>query len=121
MTVSVNVVLKDGKQHVPQMPFDQLDWLVQALLKLANGAYDRQIQAGKLSPANPIDPAMTVDAFRVLPDSRTRQALVQLTGRAEPKAPLGMGSFVLAAEQVQGLGERLLEVADQLRQSSRLS
>ncbi len=121
MSVSVRVVLTDGHEHFLEMPFSQLDWLTQALLSFGDAAYERQIQTGRMAAPNPISPAMLVDGFRVLPNPAEQHALVQLTGRKEANAPRGIGSFVLAPEQIQNLSERLAEVADELRQRSRPS
>ena len=121
MSVSVRVVLINGREHFLEMPFSQLDWLTQALLSLGDGAYERQKQTGRMAASKPINPAMIVEGFRVLPNPAEQHALVQMTGRKEANAPRGMGSFVLASEQIQSLSERLAEVADELRQRSRPS
>jgi len=119
MSVSINMRLENGEIHTLIMPFKQLDWLNNALLTLSNGAYTRQIETGRLEAANPIDPAMLVEGFRVLPNSKKLHALVHMTGRQDANGPIGMGSFVLAQEHIRSLGERLLEVAGQLNQMSK--
>ena len=120
LSVTVWARLASGEEHTLKMPYEQLDWLIQALLRLANGAYERQIQTGRLaSPGDVTDPAMSVAGFRVLPHSKGEHALVQLTGRATASGPLGMGSFSLGTQQARDFGARLLEVADELAQRSR--
>ena len=119
-SVSVRVRLENGEEHTLEVPYQQLDWVNQALLRLANAAFDRQVQLGQLAPPPSLtDPAMTVEGFRVMAQSKGEHALVQLTGRASANSPLGMGSFVLAAQQVRGLGARLVEVAAELEQRGR--
>lgn len=119
MEVSVNVILEDGKNHVLVLPFAQFDWFSQALMKLAEGAFTRQVQSGRLSAANPVDAAMTVQGFRVLARAKQQDALVQLTGRKDANGPSGILSFSIGAAHIEQLSGRLHEVADQLRQQGK--
>ena len=82
-------------------------------MNLASGAFDRQVATGRLSRINPVDAAMMAESFRVLPAaSQDRHAIVQLYGRKDPIAPLGLGSFTIDEKLARALSARLLEVAD---------
>jgi hypothetical protein len=116
MTITVDLELTDGATHQLVIPFQQLDWVTQALLNLGQGAYLRQVERGVLSAANPIDAAMVATAVRVLPNTSDKNALIQMIGRTQPNEPLGMGSVVLGGELLRDLLARLTEVAEQLRQ-----
>jgi hypothetical protein len=118
-TVVFDAVDTSGATHTVQMPFHQLDWIYQASATLAALAYDRQVETGRLQAANPVDPALVAEAFRVLPNVNDQKAIVQLTGRSQPNGPVEMGSFVLAAKLVLRLSERLREAGEQLRQGEK--
>ncbi len=118
MTITVDVELADGAIHHLIIPFQQLDWVTQALLNLGQGAYLRQVERGTLSAANPIDAAMIATGVRVLPNAKEMNALIQMTGRSQPNEPLGMGSVLLDVELLRGLSARLAEVVQQLRQAN---
>jgi len=119
LQVSVDATLNNGQGHVLRMPYRQLDWLIQALLYLANVAYERQVANGRLAAPDPAGPAITVESYRVLPNPDEQRALVQLTGRPSPGAAVGMGSFIIAVEHMPRLAEQLMAVADELRHRAR--
>lgn len=117
LTVSVEAELQDGSLRTLVFPYDQLDFLVQALMSFATAAFNQQVGTGRVSAVNPVGAAMVAEGFRVLPNNPQQHALVQITGRSDPNGPLGLGSFAVDARLAQGLGKRLLAVAEGLGKS----
>ncbi len=113
MTATVDCELADGTMHRLVLPYQQLDWLTQALLSAAQGAYLKQVESGKLSPINPLNAAMVATGLRVLPDTKNKTAMIQMTGRSQPNEPLGSGSVLVGEELLRALSARLLEVLQQ--------
>src|SRR5262249_31376312 len=113
-TVSIDVEFQSGKRQALVFPYDELDLFVQVLLSLTSSAVDKQAETERVSRITAVDPAMAVESFRVLPNSSTQRAIVQLVGRPVPNGPLGMGSCLIDAGLAKALGERLLVVAEEL-------
>jgi hypothetical protein len=120
--VAVTVETTDGQSHRLEVPFDRVEWLHQALLKLSMAAYRRQVRTGRLVRGpGAVDAPIVAEMVRVLPDTAHKHALIQVTGRQSPNRPLGLGSMIVDEGGARNLGRRLLEVADQLKQTSRPS
>jgi hypothetical protein len=113
-TLSIDAELQDGSVRTMALPYDQLDWLVQALMSMGNAAFDRQAETGRLGNVNPLDAAIIAEGCRVLPNPSEQDALVQVTGRKRPDGPLGLGSFKVNQQLAEALGKRLLAVAEDL-------
>jgi hypothetical protein len=113
MSITIDCELMDGTVHQLVLPYQQIDWINQALLSAAQGAYLRQVQNGTLSPVNPLNAPMLATGLRVLPDTANKTALIQMTGRSQPNEPLGSGSVLVGEDLLRGLSTRLQEVLQQ--------
>ena len=52
-SISIYVDFEGGDKRVIEIPYGQVDWLVQSLLFLTTCAYDRQVAAGQKQPISP--------------------------------------------------------------------
>lgn len=121
-SVVVEIELANGKTFGLRIPYDQLDFTVQALLRSALGAYQRQVELGSLPfDRNFVDNPMTVESVRVMRANDGSHLLIQAAGRTVPTEPLGMGSFRIAEPQARDLARLILESTDLMVQSRRRS
>jgi hypothetical protein len=115
--VIVETRLTNGNMIDLKIPYTQFDWLQQAMLRLAAGAYERQIANGKIQPVLSVasDSAMTVETFSVRTETDTNRIRIQTGGRADPSEPMGMGSMIASEQAARDMGNALIEAADLLK------
>lgn len=104
---------EDGTTTGLDVPYQLFDSLSSNLLVAANEAFGKQVAAGTLARVNSVGAAPTPEAFRVIVQEETKRALVQLMGRVDPNAPVGLAAFELDAEMTAALAKRLAEVVKQ--------
>jgi hypothetical protein len=120
--VTVTMETADGQSHQLEVPFDQIEWLHQALLHMSSAAHKRQVKSGRLAPAvNAANAPLIAETIRVLPNTAKKHVLIQAAGRQRSAGPVGIGSMIINENGARLLARRLLEVAEQLKQLSRLS
>ena len=121
-TVELHVYTETRKSHVLILRYEHFNWLIQALLQMSNALYDRQVAHGQLPGGIVADAAMIAEGFTVPVNHKEKFAVLQVVGRQNPNAPIGLGSIrINNPSMLRSLGSRLLEVADELEQRSRLS
>jgi hypothetical protein len=115
--VIIEVELGDGKTFGLRLPYDQLDFTVQALLQNAVAAFQRQVEHGTVpSSENYIADLMTIESFKVLRANDGSHLLIQCSGR-QCEGPVCMGSFVINEVLARALAKQLLESADLMAQA----
>jgi hypothetical protein len=110
--VIIEAELGDGTTFGLRLPYDQLDFTVQALLQNAVAAFQRQVERGSVpSSENYIADPMTITSFKVLRANDGSHLLIQCSGQ-QREGPVGMGSFVINEVLARALAKQLLESAD---------
>lgn len=120
--IFLDIEMAGGQSRRLEIPYGQIEWLLDALLRLSQVAYDRSVANGRIQRIEHDHPGiMIADGSRVLPAPADGRMVVQLTGRRDANAPRGSGSFVIDEHGARDLSVRLAEVAEQLRQAKKPS
>jgi len=115
--ITVEIKLVSGVTHTLVVAYRELETLTNALLQLAQQAYDRQVAAGILPQLVAPNAPVNTTSFRVMrEESQIPAAIVQILYRAAANAPLGTGAFRVDGNQTEELGRALLQMTEQLRQ-----